>query len=433
MADEHDLVMKLKNGLAISQTATIIVLVLIIAGVSVGFGSGYVEGQQGKTTITTTTSQYEESQQTIISFQTATTTVSNSTTISEYLGAASTTVTSTLFQTNVVSENDSLSNLVVANVTVDGFPDSIGINTNTDVVYVEYSFNTTNLAVINGSTDSLITSIPLGSATQATPIVNPDTNTVYIGNVIINGSTNEVSQYYNQSLTFVAADPSSNVVYAMNTTGYATNSTTTIFEVNGSNNKIVSSVSFEGEPAAGDNPIAMNEQTGILYLAVCTNECGFLEHSIIGIGQTSSGLTILSQIALDQLVFNIAVDPSTNMIFVTALQNLLIAINGTTDQIVDEIPITAYANELRGITVDPTGNEIFLAGGPDCQSFSGCGANTLYVVSEGNYGIFAMFTSPNPFILQFDPANNQTYAVFYFSDFVAALRIPHYNETFLLP
>ena len=336
-------------------------------------------------------------------------------------------------QASEASQNASLSSLVVANVTLGGFPDTIGVNTQTGLVYVENSFNATSLAVINGSTDSLVTTIPLGQATQATPIVNPDTNTVYIGNVIINGSTNTVSKYVNASWAFVGADPISNVVYAMNTTDFSGNGTTTIYRMNGTNNQMMNSVSFAGRPEAGDNPLAMNPQTGILYLAVCTIYCGFLEQYIVGVGPTSSGLGVVSRIPLDKLVFNIAVNPVTNMIYVTALQNLLIAINGTTNQIVVELPITAYSNELRGITVDPAGNEIFLSGSPDCQALSFCGVNTLYVISGHNYGLFATFTTANPFLLQFDSANNQTYALSYFSNFVAALKIPRYNETFVFP
>lgn len=359
--------------------------------------------------------------------------ITSATTVTQYETAASTTITATQYQTNIVSENASLSNLMMSNLTFGGFPDSIGINSRTNLVYVEYSFNTTNLAVINGSTNTLITSIPLGKATQATPIINPDTNAVYIGNAIINGTSNKVSQYFNQSMTFVGFNPNLNEVYAMNITSSGHNGTTTIYALNGENNNIVDSVSFAGVPEAGDNPIAMNEQTGILYLSVCTNECGFLEQYIVGVGATSSGLRVVSQIPINKLVFNIAANPATNMIYVTAVQNLLIAINGTTNQVVDEIPITAYANELRGISVDPLSNEIFLAGSPDCQGFSGCGVNSLYVISGANYGTFATFVSSSPFILQFDSANNQTYVLYYFSSFVASVKIPQYVPTILLP
>jgi hypothetical protein len=77
----------------------------------------------------------------------------------------STTITST--QTGVVSQA-SLSNLLVSNLTFSGHPASIGFDVKTDIVYVYvvYSYNLTNLAVINGTTNSLITSIPLELTTQ---------------------------------------------------------------------------------------------------------------------------------------------------------------------------------------------------------------------------------------------------------------------------
>lgn len=320
----------------------------------------------------------------------------------------------------------------MSNVDVGGFPNSIGINPRTDVLYVS-TYAATGLSVINGSTNSLIISIPVGA--MGTPIVNPNTNTVYVGNAIINGTTNKVSAYINQSMTFVAVNPSLNVVYAMNSTWNRFNGTTTIFEINGTTNKIVSSLSFFGDPSAGENPIAMNEQRGILYILVCTTACGFVDRYVVGIGTTSSGLQIVSQISLNKLALNIAVNPKTNMIYVTALQNLFIVINGTSNQIIGEIPITAYANELRGIALDPSSNEIFLSGAPLCHvvGFPECDTNTLYVLSAINYGIFATFVDSNPFTLQFDPANSQTYVLYYFSHFVASVKIPHYNVTIVLP
>ena len=409
---------------AIGQTiALLLIIVIIVAALG-----GYLAGSIG-TQPPASTSPIQPST------VTTTSTVFQNTTTTAYQNqqAGSATVTWTQYQTNVVDQNDSLSGLLVSNLTLGGFPDSIGINEKTNTVYVEYATNTTSLAVINGNTDSLRATIPLGGLTQSTPIVNSNTNSVYIGNVVINGTTNKVIQYFNQSMTFIAANPILNAVYAMNSTFNGKNGTTTIFEINGNTNSISSSISFTGVPQAGDNSIAMNENTGVIYLTVCTTYCGFSEQYLIGVGTTSSGMQIVSQIPLNELVFNIAVNSKTNMIYLTALQNLLVVINGTSEQIAEQIPITAYANELRGISVDPSGNEIFLAGGPDCQGFSSCGASILYVVSSQNYGTFATFDASSPFILQFDPVNNQTYILYYFSHFVAAVSIPHYTATFLIP
>ncbi|MHB8566432.1 MAG: YncE family protein [Nitrososphaerales archaeon] len=412
---------KLAHRSAVSQIAQVVFIILIVVAALLGYLVGHYQ-EMSQPRITTTMQQVSNSTTTVTSTHYQTNAIS------------STTITWTQYQTNIVSQNDSINNLMVANMTLIG-PNSISINQKTDIVYIEYGSNTTNLAVINGTTDSLITSILLGTATQATPVINPDTNTVYIGDAIINGTSNRVLSYVNSDITFVGADPNKNIVYAMSTSN-GRNASTMIYEMNGTDNKLVGSLSFPGYPEAGDNPVAMNTQTGVLYLSVCSTECGFSEQYIIGIGAASSGLQVVAEIPVNKLIFNIAVNPTTNMIYATALQNLFIAINGTTNQVVDEIPVTAYANELSGITVDPLDNEIFLAGSPDCISFSGCGANTLYVLSGLNNGILATFVGGpdiGPFLLQFDSANNQTYVLYYFSHFVASVKIPRYTVTYLVP
>jgi hypothetical protein len=184
-------------------------------------------------------------------------------------------------------------------------------------------------------------------------------------------------------------------------------------------------------PAPGNDPTATNQQTGLLYISMCANACTFFQPYIAEIATTSSGLQVASQIPLDKFVFNIAVNPATNMIYLTSLQNLLIEINGMTNQIVDEIPFTAYANVLWGIAVDPLAYEIFLAGSPLCQGLSDCGANILYVVSAQNYGIFATFVASGSFVLQFNPANNETYILY--SNLLQSVRIPQYNSTIVEP
>ena len=289
----------------ISQLAALIVIVIVIGSGLIGYEFGFNQRSQQATTVTTISSESAPGS-TIISFQTVTTitktTIANTTMVTRYLYVGTLTETLTHDQTNIVSQNASLSDLVQSNTTLDGFPDSIGINPKTGTVYVEYSFNTTNLAVINGSTNSIIASVPLGNATQATPIVNPDTNTVYIGNVIINGTDNTISDSVNTKMTFVGVDPISNTIYALSNNF---NGSSTVYEINGSTNAIIGNLTLAGDPEAGDNPYAMNERTGVPDLAVCTEYCGHSEQYIIGISANASGLQIVSRILLNKLVFNL--------------------------------------------------------------------------------------------------------------------------------
>ncbi len=420
----------------IGQVATAVLIFIVLASGLIGYEYGVSSsGQRTQISVTTESPASNGTTVTLISLKT-TTEISNSTRFATATenGGYVTNITQTFFQTNTVSENNSLSDLVYSNITLPGFADYSALNTKTDLLYVSYSpSNYSGLAVISGSTDTLITTIPSNYSGGGTPVVDPDTNTIYFGNEIINGDTNQISSYYNSSLTFIAADPKQDVVYAMNTTWNGYNGNTTIYQINGKTNLIESSTTFTGDPEAGDNPITINPETGVLYFAVCTTYCGFVEEYIIGVAPTPSGLRVVAQIPINLLTYNLAPDTATNMLYVTASQNLLVAINCTTNQITAEIPFTAYANQLRGIDVDPFTNEIFLSGSPDCNGFSGCGVTTLYVVSGQNLGIFATFESSNLSLFEFDPVNNQTYALPFAADFITALKIPQYNITILLP
>jgi hypothetical protein len=271
----EDFLMAPRCGIARVATTAVVVFMVLVSGV-IGYEYGVLSsGQRSSSQLSVSTTQSPpsnvESAATVISLKT-TTLISNSTalrTITEN-GGYVTNVTQTVFQTNLVSENNSISDLLVSNIALPGFADASAVNTKTNVVYVEYSAaDYTGLAVINGNTDSLITTISLGNATTImTPVVNQDTGAVYIGNAIINGTTDQISSYYNQSLTFIAADPRIDAVYAMNTTWNGYNGTTTIFQINGTTNAVESTLRFFGNPEAGDNPITINSETGVLYFIV---------------------------------------------------------------------------------------------------------------------------------------------------------------------
>ena len=358
----------------ISQVAVAIVIIIVLASGLIGFEYGALSSRQqsGQISVSTENLTSNGSTATVISLKT-TTLISNSTefhTVTEN-GGYVTNVTQTFFQTDIVSENNSIAGLLTSNITLPGFADLSAINTKTNIIYVEFSTaNYNGLALINGTTDSLITTVSLGNIPFTNLVVNPDTGTVYAGNAIINGTTNQISSYFNQSLTFIAADPRIDAVYAMNTTWNGYNGTTTIFQLNGTTNTIESNVRFFGDPEAGDNPITINPETGVLYFIVCTTYCGFTEEYIIGVAPAPSGLQVVARIPLNLLAYNLAPDPETNMLYVTASQNLLIAVNCTTDQITAEIPFTAVREsaerDWRGFRI---GTRSFLLVVPTVRAF----------------------------------------------------------------
>jgi len=333
--------------------------------------------------------------------------------------------------TLTAEENNSLSNIVLANITTGNFPQSLAVDPKTDRVYVTYWNGTTYLAVIDGSTNRLIDTISnVSSLGDAPLLVDPQTNLIFISNEIINGSTDQVVAHIDSNLTFVALDVKDNLAYATQMLP-GPNRSTIVFKINPFTDGVVGSQVYSGQLL---EDFVFDENSSILYTTDCT---GFFEcYPSYVLGINGSSLALDSNVSAGFVFFNMAWNPQSNMIYVTSLQNLLIVINGTNGQLITQIPITAYANELFGIAVDPSANEFFLAGNPNCSGLIECGDIVLYVLSGFNYGFFATFAGGNsegPIILQFDPANNETYMAFESSSYLLALKIPQYNLSVLLP
>jgi YVTN family beta-propeller protein len=121
---------------------------------------------------------------------------------------------------NVVVVDGATNALIGSPVQVGAEPGGFAINQVTNKVYV-YNFFSDSITAIDGSTDSLITTIPVGHMPDGID-VNPRTNTVYVANsnfcnqsgytpglTIINGANNTVS------VSNLALDPSAGVPWAV--------------------------------------------------------------------------------------------------------------------------------------------------------------------------------------------------------------------------
>lgn len=342
----------------------------------------------------------------------------------------STLATTTYDTTITVTKNNSLASIEVANITTGKFPQFMELNPITNTLYVVSWNGSTYLAVINANTDKIVTTI--ANVTNAAPLVDAATNMVYVGRDIINGTTNQVEGRISHDLRFVAVDEMKNVLYAINTTNSGQNGTTSLFEINGTNNAILISKSYSDQMLGG---VVLDTNTSTLFATDCTEIFACTPSYLLAINATN--LSVESSLQLNEIFFAITFNAKSDLIYVTALQNNLIVINGTNDQLVTKVPVNAYANEFEGIAVDPALNEIFLSGAPYCSGFPECFSNTLYVLSASNYGVFATFVSNDtfrgPIALQFDPVNNETYMAFGFSSFVLAVKVPQYHATFLVP
>jgi hypothetical protein len=407
-------VTSIRRHQAVSQGMAIAVVVLIaiagFAGYFVGAKGSPGPSQQIETTTVSAT---------VSAVKVATNTVTSSITVA-----------GTSYRTSLTTENNSISNLVVSKINLPQYPLNLAVNSRADLVYVTDWYVNTTLFVINGTTNKVVTSIPLNLTAAYDPVVDSVTGNVYIGNLVINGTTDKVSARISRNMTFVAVDDSNNLVYAK-FNGNAQNGVSEIFELNGPDDAVLRSQNYSGF-LFGD--MRVNLETHTLYTTACINSYCTPEYIVAINGST---LGIEAWIPVSYPVITLTVDSLSNMIYATALQNSLLVINGSDDKLSATIPITPFANELFGLAADPEDGLIMVTGSPICTGFSGCDVNTLYVLSSLNYGLFTSFQSngtlSGPVFTTFNPANNETYLSFEYSSYVLAIKVPHYGITTLFP
>jgi YVTN family beta-propeller protein len=281
-----------------------------------------------------------------------------------------------------VSEIDSSTDRILANISVGRLPVAVTVNPNTKLLYV-VDVSTGTVSVIDGSTNREVANIPTGnfpiaaavnpldidntvfvvnagsgtvSAIDGTAVlanitvgkipigvaVNPFTNVAYVANQesnvsVIDYSFTPPNPFETRSVTniplgeysllsAIAINPNTNMVYVTtyNVGTYTVASQSTMYVINGSTNKVVSSVAVGPSP----NYVAVNPNTNMIYV---TNNDGTL--SVIN-GSTNRLVSNLT-IGLDPAA--IAVNPNTNMVYITHSTGTIKQVNGTINKLVTGI------------------------------------------------------------------------------------------------
>ena len=132
---------------------------------------------------------------------------------------------------------DGSTNAVVSTITGPNlsYPQGLAVNAKTNTIYVangqgcSSSSNCNNLAVIDGATDSVTTSIPVGHS-PAGVAVDSQTNFIYVANAgnydsnevgsvtVIDGATNATTTLTDSNLTYpyrIAVNPTTNKIYVL--------------------------------------------------------------------------------------------------------------------------------------------------------------------------------------------------------------------------
>jgi YVTN family beta-propeller protein len=256
--------------------------------------------------------------------------------------------------------------------TITGFsaPYGIAFNPDNDLIYVSNygQFNTTGtVSVINGTTNAIVASIPVGKNPQAI-VYNPANGLVYTANTlsntlsIINGTNNSLVGSINVG-AFPGKNPKGIVINPINNTIYVTNmGSNTVSMINGTTNVVVNNITLAtGEQEVGVRAegtgffspvgIAYNSDNGNLYV---TNRGSDTISVINGTTNTLVDEIAVNAIAPSGIIYNAA----NNYIYVTNMgSNTVSVINGTTNTIVANIPVGLGPN---GITYNQNNGDVYV-------------------------------------------------------------------------
>ena len=380
--------------------AVVLLAIVAIAGVSLLVGESL--GPQKTATSNGTTTLTQTQTMTSVATQSSTSTLTTFSTVTstvQHTSVLTSTQTITTTTTRPVGNPD-ISYITLENVTVTSSPMAVAFNPATRMIYVSDAVSGTT--VINGSTPYFV-SPPTTVATDGADSiqVDPVTNLVYVGSDVVNGSTNQVVSHLNY--TIAAVNPTTDTLFALalQNSGGSGGSVgdSSLVIIDGKTDSAVGQVPISGLAFLA----AVNPVTGLVYAAVCTQFSVCTPAYVYVIDPNTQ--KVVSQVAIDE-PFAIAVNPQTNVVYVTTAQNDLVSINGTTNVVMADTPLSAYALSCSSIAINPGDNLVYLS----CAGYASIGLGTFTIVDGTNNNIlnsFVMKSSPEG--VAYDPVDNAVY------------------------
>ncbi|HYL65810.1 MAG TPA: fibronectin type III domain-containing protein [Nitrosopumilaceae archaeon] len=279
---------------------------------------------------------------------------------------------------------------VVSTIPLGSYPSHVGINPSTNMIYVGQNGGNL-LYIINGTTNTLSDTLTIGPSTGYSTVlqiaVNPNTNKIYAltqtGSggilVVIDGSTNSivtkipVSVYNVQG---VAVNPNTNKIYVGDIVLHV------VYVIDGATNNIVTSVPVTNDPV----DIALNPVTNKIYAAI--------DHSTVVDVIDGSTNTVINHIGVESHSENVAVNPITNRIYVaaagTAFENPnLYVVDGSTDNVIDVIP-KLFSQEMG---INPDTNRVYVPYNNTISIINGSTNNLIGTISDGSDPSYAAVNS----------------------------------------
>jgi YVTN family beta-propeller protein len=310
--------------------------------------------------------------------------------------------------------------------TITGFsaPYGIALNLDNGLIYVSNygQFNTTGtVSVINGTGNAIVASIPVGKNPQAV-VYNPANGLIYTANAlsntlsIINGTSNSlvgsiiVGAFPGKNPTGITLNPINNTIYVTNM------GSNTVSVINGTTNVVVNNITLAtGEQEGGSGGtgffspagIAYNSDNGNLYV---TNRGSDTISVINGTTNELVDEISLNAIAPSGIVYNAA----NNYIYVTNMgSNTVSVINGTTNTVVANIPVGLGPN---GIAFNQNNGDVYVANSVNetISIVDGLGNTVISNIPLGN--------NNNPNDISYDTNNNRLFITNTNSSTVSAIE-----------
>jgi DNA-binding beta-propeller fold protein YncE len=324
----------------------------------------------------------------------------------------------------------SISSVLVANVTVSGFPGEIAVNPNTNRIYISDEFSNI-LTVVDASSHSVIGTVALpGTAANGAGIaVDTTSDNVYVpvwgctnvqdvnnscisgpgtaqqaGIVAIDGATDNITGEYRFDVGGLAVNPSTGILYGISVNaGLSSNSTGFLLEISEDSGSLIANISL----GAGPLDVGVNAKTNMVYVTACKQlslSCTGAE--LLVINGTSHSLQSVTPFSLNALNFSLAIDPSTNTVYTMGEeQNLtLVAVDGASGKVVYSQAIgSSCAGSGGGVLALDIASGLIYASF-DSQSF-------FLVINASTGRTVNMLSTPGWLqYAAFNPAASQVYA-----------------------
>ena len=250
-----------------------------------------------------------------------------------------------------VSVINGATNTLLTDVTVGDAPAGVGVNTQTNRIYATNSGDD-DVSVINGATNSWIIDVQVGNNPTRVG-VNPQTNRVYVVNWIdgdvsvIDGATNSwmIDVQVGNFPSGLGVNPQTNMVYVAN---WADDDVSVI---NGATNTVVETIQVGNETGG----VGVNPQTNRIYVANRADN----DVSVIN-GETNA---VVMDIDVGSNPMAIGVNPKTNRIYVVNNNDSNVSvIDGATNAVVESFPVGGNA---AGISVNPLTAQVYVANRAD--------------------------------------------------------------------